>query len=68
MMTPDFLPGDHFLGDHFLWGTHMKVPLPPPSGLVSGCPKIPSPISRVGGGRFFALHPGFLSIPQSCLE
>lgn len=49
MMTPDFLPGDHFLGDHFLWGTHMKVPLPPPSGLVSGCPKIPSPISRVGG-------------------
>lgn len=61
-MTPDFLPGDHFL-----WGTHMKVPLPLPPGLVLGHPKIPCPISKAGG-RFSALHPGFLSILQGCLE
>lgn len=62
MMTPDFLPGDHFL-----WGTHTKVPLPLPPGLVLGRPKIPSPISKAGG-RFSALHSGFLSILQGCLE
>lgn len=37
----------------------MKVPLPPPSGLVLGCPKIPSLISRVGGGQVLPPAPRF---------